>query len=56
MDSWLLAVIIKPIVFLIVFGGICLPIRWSVNKFMPEGKIKNSLLKHRFGPKDSLCR
>lgn len=56
MDYWLIAVILKPLGVLVVFGLICLPIRYLVHKRMPEGRVKNELLKHRWGHPDSLTR
>jgi hypothetical protein len=53
---WLLALLLKPLFLLLVFGGICLPIRWAAHKWLPEGPLKQSLLKHRGGTKDALCR
>lgn len=56
MEPWQLAVILKPFAALLIFGGIALPIRWAINKWLPEGRLKHQILKHRFGKKDSLCR
>lgn len=53
---WVLALLLKPLFMLLIFAGICLPIRWAVNRWMPEGKFKSLLLKHRGGTKDALCR
>ena len=52
----MLAVIFKPLAALLLFGVFGLGIRWAVNRWMPEGPFKTMLLKHRGGPKDSLCR
>lgn len=52
----MIALILKPIFVLFIFGGIALPIRWAVNKWMPENKLKHVLLKHRGGKKDALSR
>ena len=43
--SWLLAVVLKPIGSLVLFGLICLPARIAVQKWMPDGKLKRLLLK-----------
>lgn len=56
MEPWLLAVLLKPLFTLFIFGGLGLSIRWAINRWMKEGKLKTALLKHRGGPKDSLCR
>lgn len=56
MEPWMLAILLKPLGALIIFGGIALPVRWLVFHKMPESKWKNILLKHRGGTKDSLCR
>lgn len=56
MEPWIYALILKPFAVLLVFGGICLPIRWAVNRWMREGKLKTLLLKHRGGTKDALSR
>lgn len=52
----MLSLLLKPLVAFIIFGCIALPIRWAVNKWMPECRLKNILLKHRGGTKDSLSR
>lgn len=51
-----IALVLKPLFALLLFGGICLPIRWAVNKWLPEGWLKHQLLKHRGGTKDALSR
>lgn len=56
MSAWILALIFKPLASFLILGGIALPIRWLVWHKMPEGKIKNALLKNRWGQKDSLSR
>jgi hypothetical protein len=42
--SWLLALIFKPLIFLVVLGLICLPARLAVQRWLPEGKLKRLLL------------
>jgi hypothetical protein len=42
--SWLLAVILRPIAALVLFGLILLPARIAVQKWMPPGKFKRWLL------------
>lgn len=42
--TWALAVAMKSIFGLILFGLICLPARLAVQKYMPEGKLKRLLL------------
>lgn len=39
------ALIIRPIVFLVVFGLICLPIRFAIRRYMRDGKLKRLLLR-----------
>jgi hypothetical protein len=56
MEYALIALILKPLFSLFLFGGVSLSIRWAINNWMPEGRIKTLLLKHRGGTKDSLCR
>lgn len=56
MDSWVLAMLFKPLAALLLLGGIALPIRWLINRHMKEGNLKNALLKHRWGPKDGFMR
>jgi hypothetical protein len=42
--TWLLAVVLKPIAALILFGLICLPARLAVQRWMPAGRLKRLLL------------
>ena len=42
--TWLLAVVLKPIAALILFGLICLPARLAVQRWMPAGRLKKLLL------------
>jgi hypothetical protein len=44
--TFLLALLVKPLVSLVVFGLICLPARLAVMRFMREGRLKRLLL-HR---------
>lgn len=41
----MLAVLIKPLVFLVVFGLIVLPIKLAVQKWLPEGRLKRALFR-----------
>jgi hypothetical protein len=43
--EWLLALLIKPFVALVVFGLICLPARFALQRHMPDGKLKRFLLR-----------
>lgn len=52
MGTWLVAVVLRPIIILVVLGLICLPVRLAVKKWLPEGKLKSILLK-KVGPKKS---
>lgn len=56
MEPWLIAVLLKPLFSLLLFGVFGLGIRWMVHRWMPESKFKTMLLKHRGGKRDSLCR
>lgn len=44
MSEWLIAMILRPFAALIVFGFICLPVRFLIQIYMPEGGIKRFLL------------
>lgn len=52
--TWLLAVILKPIAGLILFGLVCLPARLAVQKWLPDGKLKRLLLYKIPGSKTGL--
>lgn len=56
MEYALIGLIFRPFAALLIFGVFALGIRWAINKWMPECKAKDIILKHRGGPKDSLCR
>lgn len=56
MNYWLWGLLLKPVIALVLLGGVALPIRWLIHHKMPEGKPKTILLKHRAGRKDSFCR
>ena len=45
MEPWILALILKPIALLFLFGFICLPGRLFVQRFMRDGRLKRLLLK-----------
>lgn len=42
--TWLLAVVFKPLACALVALLICAPVRWSVQKYIPEGRLKRFLL------------
>lgn len=44
MEPWLIALLLKPLGALILFGCIALPGRILVQKYMKEGKLKRFLL------------
>lgn len=44
MEPWIWAIVLKPIVALVVIGGIATPIRVAVQKWMPDSKLKRLLL------------
>ena len=56
MESWMVAILVKPLAVLLIFGVFGLGTRWLIHRWMPEGRIKHELLKHRGGTKDSLSR
>lgn len=44
MDGFVWAMLFKPLVALVVIGGIATPIRVAVQKWMPDNKLKRLLL------------
>jgi hypothetical protein len=42
--SFLMALLLRPLVQLLVLGLICLPARLAVQRYMKEGKLKRTLL------------
>jgi hypothetical protein len=42
---WLIAVVLRPLAALVLFGLICLPARLAVQRWMPPGVLKRLLLK-----------
>lgn len=44
MKAFEIGLLLKPLVFLFVFGFVTLPFRIAVEKWMPEGKLKRILL------------
>lgn len=49
MEPYQWAILFKPFAALVIFGGIALPIRWAINKLLPDSWLKRELLKHRGG-------
>jgi hypothetical protein len=45
MGEWLLFLILKPILFLILFVGIVLPLRLLFQRYFPDGRLKRLLLR-----------
>jgi hypothetical protein len=43
--TWLLAVVLRPIGALVLFGLIALPLRLLFQRWYPEGKVKRFLLR-----------
>lgn len=43
--SWLLAQLLKPFALLLLLGGICLPARMAVQRWLKDGKLKRLLLR-----------
>lgn len=56
MDYWMIGLLLKPLIAFFLLACVALPIRYLIDKKMPEGKLKTALLKHRGGNKDSFCR
>jgi hypothetical protein len=46
----LLAGIARPFVLFFVLAFICLPAKWAVQKWFPEGRVKRALLSDWKGP------
>lgn len=42
--TWAIALALRQFAALILFGLICLPVRFAVQRYMPDGKIKRVLL------------
>jgi len=56
MRYWMWAALLFPVGAFLFRACICLPIRWLVHKFMRDGKLKDCLLRRRWGNSDSLTR
>ena len=46
-DPWLIAVILKPLFMIILFGLIVLPIKILLERIIPDGRIKMALFRDR---------
>ncbi len=44
METWLIALFIKPFVAFLVLAVICYPIKLAVVRFMRDGRVKRLLL------------
>ena len=44
MNDWLLALVLKPLIALAVFGLIVLPIKMAFQRWFPAGRVKRLLL------------
>ena len=44
MTNWELALLLKPLGYIIVFGFICIGARVAVMHYLPEGRLKRLLL------------
>jgi hypothetical protein len=42
--TWAIALVLRPLAALLLFGLICLPARMAVQRWMPAGKVKRLLL------------
>ena len=47
MDGWAWAVLLKPLYFIVVWVLFIWPVTWAVRRYMPDGKIKEALLRRR---------
>lgn len=45
MKPWMIAVLIKPLALLVLFGLIVLPLKLAFVRWFPEGKVKQFLLR-----------
>lgn len=45
MSNWMIALLLKPLVLLVLFVGVLLPIRVAFQRWMPDGRIKRLLLR-----------
>lgn len=43
--SFAIAIILRPIMLFVLLGCICLPARYAVIKWVPEGNLKRFLLR-----------
>lgn len=53
MDAWVYGVILAPFGALIIFGGIALPIKMAIARWMPDGWLKRNLLAERWNSRCS---
>ena len=45
MSTWALAVVFRPLFSLLILGLICLPVRLTIQRWMPDSGLKRLLLK-----------
>ena len=43
-ETWLIGLAVKPIIALVFFGLIVLPLKWAFARWFPESRIKRILL------------
>ena len=43
MEGWLIALLLKPLIFILIMFGIIIPIKWIFWKFLPDGWLKRFL-------------
>lgn len=53
MDAWQLGIFFSPVAALIIFGGICLSLKWIIATYMPDCWFKRQLLAERWHSKCS---
>jgi hypothetical protein len=51
--TWLLAIVLRPVAALVLFGLIALPLRMAFERWYPEGKVKRYLLRDLHAPRDT---
>ena len=45
MSNWMIALLLKPLVLLVLFVGVLLPIKIAFQRWMPDGRVKRLLLR-----------
>ena len=45
MSNWMIALLLKPLVLLVLFVCVLLPIKLAFQRWMPDGRVKRLLLR-----------